>query len=106
MTVEQKQRVVADRLEVSVVGTAFLLAMDRTLGGVQVQNDPLGVVERFRLPDQLSVQRHQPQQVLFARQHLRLEAVQRRGPRPHRDPRSSANRSAETSDRSKPARRR
>ena len=79
MTVEQKQRVVADRLEVSVVGTAFLLAMDRTLGGVQVQNDPLGVVERFRLPDQLSVQRHQPQQVLFARQHLRLEAVQRRG---------------------------
>ena len=63
MTVEQKQRVVADRLEVSVVGTAFLLAMDRTLGGVQVQNDPLGVVERFRLPDQLSVQRHQPQQV-------------------------------------------
>ena len=79
MTVEQKQWVVADRLEVSVVGTAFLLAMDRTLGGVQVQNDPLGVVERFRLPDQLSVQRHQPQQVLFARQHLRLEAVQRRG---------------------------
>ena len=53
--------------------------MDRTLGGVQIQNDPLGVVERFRLPDQLSVQRHQPQQVLFARQHLRLEAVQRRG---------------------------
>ena len=77
MTVEQKQRVVADRLEVSVVGTAFLLAMDRTLGGVHVQNDPLGVVERLRLPDQLSVQRHQPQQVLFARQHLRLEAVQR-----------------------------
>ena len=48
MTVEQKQRVVADRLEVSVVGTAFLLAMDRTLGGVHVQNDPLGVVERLR----------------------------------------------------------
>ena len=79
MLVEQQQRVVADRLEVSVVGTAFLLAMDRTLGGVHVQNDPLGVVERFRLPDQLSVQRHQPQQVLFARRHLRLEAVQRRG---------------------------
>ena len=33
----------------------------------------------IRLPDQLSVQRHQPQQVLFARQHLRLEAMQRRG---------------------------
>ena len=79
MLVEQQQRVVADRLEVSVVGTAFLLAMDRTLGGVHVQNDPLGVVERLRLPDQLSVQCQQPQQVLFARQHLRLEAVQRRG---------------------------
>ena len=81
MLIEQQQRVIADRLEVSVVGTAFLLAMDRTLGGVHVQNDPLGVVERLRLPDQLSVQRHQPQQILFARQHLRLEAVERRGQR-------------------------
>ena len=81
MTVEQKQRVVADRLEVSVVGTAFLLAMDRTLGGVHVKDDAVRIVGGFGFCDQLAVHRHQPDQVLLAGQQFRLEAVQPGGQR-------------------------
>ena len=77
--VEQQQRVVADRLEVPVVGTALLLAVDRAFGRIHVENDALGVVLRLGLRNQLAVHSHQPQQVLFARQHLCLEAMQRRG---------------------------
>ena len=79
MLVEQQQRVVADRLEVPVVGTALLLAVDRAFGRIHVENDAVRIDGSFGLCNQLSVHSHQPQQVLFARQHLCLEAMQRRG---------------------------
>ena len=79
MLVEQQQRVIADRLEMAVVGAALLLAVDRAFGRIHVENDPLGVVLRLGLRNQLAVHSHQPQQVIFARQHLCLEALQSRG---------------------------
>ena len=81
VAVEQQQRVVTDRLEVSIVGAAFLLTVDRALGRVYVENDTLGVIRGFRLADQLPVHRHQPKQVLFARQQFRLKAIERRSQR-------------------------
>jgi hypothetical protein len=39
--VEKKQRMIADALEVSVVGRSFLLAMYWTLRAVHIQNDTL-----------------------------------------------------------------
>ncbi len=57
----------------------LLPAVDRALGRVHVENDALGVVLRLGLRNQLAVHSHQPQQVLFARQHLCLEALQSRG---------------------------
>ena len=53
--------------------------MDRAFGRVHVENDALGVVLRLGLRHQLAVHSHQPQQVLFARQHLCLETLQSRG---------------------------
>jgi hypothetical protein len=81
VTVEQKQRVVADRLEVPVVGAALLLTMDSSESPVHVEHDALGAVERLGLPQCLPVQRHQPDQILFPGQQLGLELVQRRGQR-------------------------
>ena len=63
MLVEQQQRVVADGLEVPVVGSAFLLAVDGAFRRVHVENDPLGVILHLGLRDQLAVDRHQPDQV-------------------------------------------
>ncbi|MGA7626208.1 MAG: hypothetical protein WCA91_21795 [Candidatus Acidiferrales bacterium] len=58
VTIEQKQRVVADRLKVPVVGAALLLTMNRTLAGVHVEHDTLGAIKRLGLPQRLPVQRH------------------------------------------------
>ena len=63
-------------VEMTVIGAAFLLAMDGALGGVHVENDAIGVVGTFCLRQQFPVHRHQPEQVLFACQQFRLEAVQ------------------------------
>ena len=66
---EQKQRVVADRREVPVVGAAFLLPMHRALAGIHVsEHDAVGSVERLRLSDQVSVHRHQPIEVVITGQ--------------------------------------
>jgi hypothetical protein len=81
VTIEQKQRVVADRFEVPVVGAALLLTMNRTLAGIHVQHDAVGAVETLGLPQRLPVQRHQPDQILFLGQQLGLEPVQGRGQR-------------------------
>ncbi len=81
VTIEQKQRMVADRLKVPVVGAALLLTMNRTLAGVHVEHDAIGAVETFGLPKRLPVQRHQPDQILFLGQQLSLEPVQGRGQR-------------------------
>jgi hypothetical protein len=50
VTIEQKQRVVADRFEVPVVGAALLLTVNRTLAGIHVEHDAAGAVERLSLP--------------------------------------------------------
>ena len=68
---------VADRLEVPVVGAAFLLAMHRALAGIHVEHDAVGSAERLRLSDQLAVHGHQPDEVLLASQQLGLEPMQR-----------------------------
>ena len=49
MLVEQQQRVVADRLEVPVVGTALLLAVDRAFGRIHVENDAVRIDGSFGL---------------------------------------------------------
>ena len=81
VTIEQKQRVVADRFEVPVVGAALLLTVNRTLAGVHVEYDAVGAIKRLGLPERLPVQRHQPDQILFPGQQLGLEPVQGRGQR-------------------------
>jgi hypothetical protein len=43
VVIEQEQRVIADRLEVAVVGTPFLLPMHRALAVVHVEHDAVGV---------------------------------------------------------------
>ena len=81
MIIEQEQRVVADRLEVPVVGAAFLLSMHRALAGIHVEHRAVRVVERLGLSDQVAVYGHQPDEVLLASQQLGLEPMQRRGQR-------------------------
>ena len=78
MIVEQEQRVVARRLEVPVVGAAFLRPMHRALAGIHVEHDAVGVVEPIGLSNQVAVHGHQPDEVVLARQQLRLELMQRR----------------------------
>ena len=80
--VEQKQRVVADRLEVPVVGAALLLTMNRTLAGIHVEHDAVGAVEGLGLTQRLPIQRHQPDQILFLGQQLVQGRGQRRAPVP------------------------
>jgi len=46
VTIEQEQRVVADRLKVPVVGAALLLTMNRSLAGIHVEDDVPGAIQR------------------------------------------------------------
>jgi hypothetical protein len=78
VVVEQEQRVVADYLEVAVVGTAFLLPMDRALAGIHVEDDAVYAVQRLGLSDHVAVHGHQPHEVFFTGQELGLEPMQRR----------------------------
>src|SRR3984893_10180957 len=55
--------------------------MNRTLTGVYVEHDAVRAVETLGLAQRLPVQRHQPDQILFLGQQLRLEPVQGRGQR-------------------------
>ena len=91
--VEQQQWVVADGLEMAVIGAAFLLAMDGALGGVHVENDAIGVVGTFCLRQQFP---GSPPSTRAG--SLRLPAVPSRSCAtwrlaPHRDPRASWSRS-------------
>jgi hypothetical protein len=79
VVVEQKQRVVAHRLEVPVVGTAVLLTMHRALAGIQVEHRAVGSVPRLAMSDHIAVHGHQPDEVLLASQQLGLEPMQRGG---------------------------
>ena len=66
---------VADRLEVPVVGAALLLTVNRTLTGIHVEHDAVGAIERIGLPDRLPVQRYQADQILFLGQQLSFKPV-------------------------------
>jgi hypothetical protein len=79
--VEEKQRMEADGLEMSVVGAAFLLPMHRALTGIHVEDHGIGWVQRLDLADHIAVDSHQPDQIRLSGQQLRLEPVQRRGQR-------------------------
>ena len=97
MLVEQQQRVVADRLEMAVVGAALLLAVDRAFGRIHVEHDALGVVLRLGLRHQ--ARGSQPSAPASSPRSpaspSRSSAVARSVPR--RDPSSSSSRSSETS---------
>ena len=66
-------------VEEPVVGTLLLLAVDRNLGGIHVQDRPVSRVHSFRFPDQCPVESRQSGSVLLLGQHLGLEALQSRG---------------------------
>ena len=51
LAIEQQQRVITGGLEVPVVGTLLLLAVDRNLGRVHVQHHPLRGIHSFRPGD-------------------------------------------------------
>jgi hypothetical protein len=76
--IEQKQRVVAEGLEVPVIRAPFLRPMYRALARIHVEHDPVGARRELRLREQLSVHRHQPDEILRLGQQLGLEPVQRR----------------------------
>jgi len=59
-----------------VVGAVFLLAVNRDLGRIHVQHDPLRRIEGFRPGDQFAVDARQPGEVLFRGQHVGLEGLQ------------------------------
>lgn len=69
---------VADRLEVPVVGAAFLLPVYRTLARIHVEHDAVCAVQRLGLSDHVAVHGHQPHEVFFTGQQLGLEPMQRR----------------------------
>jgi len=71
--VEQQQWVIAGRLEMPVVGSVLLLAVDRDLSAVHVQHHPLLRIHRFRLGNQVPADRFQTGQVLLLRQRFRFE---------------------------------
>ena len=79
VVIEQKQWVIADRLEVPVVGTAFLLPMHRALAGIHVEYDAGGVAARLGRSDQVAVHGHQPDEVVFTGQQFGLEPMERGG---------------------------
>ena len=58
MFIEQKQRVVADGLEVPVVGAPFLRPMHRTLARIHVEHDPVGARCHLGLCKHLPVHGH------------------------------------------------
>jgi hypothetical protein len=79
--VEQKQRVVADRLEMPVIGAAFLLSVYWTLARIHVEYNAVGTIHELGLREHVSVHGHQSHEVLLTGQQLGLEPMQRRGQR-------------------------
>src|ERR1035441_3707509 len=76
LAVEQQQRVIAGGFEVAVVGAVLLLAVNRDLGRVHVQHDPLRGIHGFCLADEFPVNAGQPGEVLLLGQHLGFERLQ------------------------------
>ena len=72
---------IADRLEVTVVGATLVLPMNGALAGMHVEHDAVGSVQGLGLPNHIAVHGHQPDEVLLAGQQLGLEPMQHRGQR-------------------------
>ena len=75
LSIEQQQRVITGRFEMSVVGALLLLTVDGDLGAVQIEHHPSRGLRRFHPREQLPVDRGQPREVLVLGQQLRLERV-------------------------------
>ena len=75
---EQKQRVVANGLEVPVVGTPFLRPMHWALARIHVEHGPAGARRHPGLCEHLPVHGRQPDEILLLGQQIGLEPVQRR----------------------------
>jgi hypothetical protein len=76
VTIEQKQRVVADRLEVPVVSAALLLTVNRTLAGVHVEDDAVGAIKSSACPSVSRFNAISPIRFSSLVQQLGLEPVQ------------------------------
>lgn len=75
--VEDKERVIADGLEVPVVRGLLLRAVHRAFGAVDVECHPTARRSRCRVLNQLGVQASRSLVVSLLRQDIRLEPMQR-----------------------------
>jgi hypothetical protein len=75
--VEDEERVIADGLEVAVVGGLLLGAVHRTLGAVNIEGHPPGGRSRRRVLNQFRVQVSESLIVTLLREGVRLEPVER-----------------------------
>jgi len=73
--IEQQQRVIAGRLEVSIVGALLLLAINPDLGAIHVEHHAPRWIDGFRPHDQLTIERRQTGEVVGLRQQFRLEGL-------------------------------
>jgi hypothetical protein len=73
LAAEQQERVIAGRLEVTVVRAVLLLAVHRDLGRVHVQHNALRGIDRLGFGDQLPIHRRQPGEILFLGKQVGLE---------------------------------
>jgi hypothetical protein len=74
--VKTEQGVIADTLEMTVVGRSFLLAIYRALGAVHVQDDSPMVCSSHGMVYPFSVQLPQSSQVLLGNKHFGLKSAQ------------------------------
>ena len=79
---EQKQRVVADGRDVSVIGAPFLRTVHRALARIHVEHDPVGGRRQLGLREHRPVHGPQPGEIFLVGQQLGLKPVQRRCQRP------------------------
>ena len=75
---EQKQQVIADGVEVPVIGAPFLRPMHRALTRIHVEHDPVGARRHLGLCEDYPVHSPQPDEIRFLGQQLCLEPMQRR----------------------------
>ncbi len=77
--IEDEERVIADRLEVTVVRRLLFRPVDRALGAVDIESHPPVRRSRRSVLDQCRVEASKSLVVPLLRQDVRLEPVERRG---------------------------
>src|SRR2546426_10457011 len=77
--VEDEQRMVADGLELAVVGRLLLRAVNRTLGAVDIESHAPGSRSGGRVPDKFRNEASDAMVAVLLGEDLGLEPVERRG---------------------------